>query len=197
MKGYPSYATSGDYLQAVCNLLPGLSKASDALVAALAGAFDNGRTVFMAGNGGSAAAASHFAQDLAKGTLADMRAKRRFRVIPLTDNVGYITALANDEGYEHVFAHQMRAFAAPGDLLVAISGSGNSPNILSAADLAKSIGMSVIGVTGFDGGKLRSMCDVDVHVPIDDMGMCEAVHGVLFHLAMAMLREHVTRANAA
>ena len=197
MRGYPNYATSGDYLKEVGKILPGLAAAGDALVAALASAFDENRTVFMAGNGGSAAAASHFAQDLAKGTLADMRAKHRFRVIPLTDNVGYITALANDEGYEHVFAHQMRAFAAPGDVLVAISGSGNSPNVLRAVDLAKSIGMSVIGVTGFDGGKLRSACDVEVHVPIDDMGMCEALHGVLFHLAMAMLRDHVTRANAA
>ena len=196
MKGYPTYATSGDYLRTVCNLLPGLAAAGDALVGALASAFDSGRTVFLAGNGGSAAAASHFAQDLAKGTLADMRARRRFRIIPLTDNIGYITALANDEGYEHIFEHQMRAFASKDDVLVAVSGSGNSPNIVNAVNLAREVGMIVVGVTGFDGGKLRRMCDVQVHVPIDDMGMCEAIHGVLFHLAMARLREHVTKANA-
>lgn len=195
MTAYPTYASSFEYLQTVCRLLPGLAGAADALVDALATAFDRGRTVFLAGNGGSAASASHFAQDLAKGTLADIRASRRFRVIALTDNIGYITALANDEGYEHVFEHQMRAFAQAGDVLVAVSGSGNSPNILNAARLAKGIGMTVVGVTGFSGGALRSMCDVQVHVPVDDMGMCEAVHGVLFHNAMARLREHVTRAN--
>lgn len=197
MSGYPTYTSSAEYLQRVCALLPGLADAADALVDALARAFDRGSTVFLAGNGGSAAAASHFAQDLAKGTLADLRAKRRFRVIALTDNIGYITALANDEGYEFVFEHQMRAFAAAGDVLVAVSGSGNSANVLNAAALARSAGMTVVGVTGFSGGKLRSVCDVSVHVPVDDMGMCEAVHGVLFHNAMARLREHVTRANAA
>ena len=173
-----------------------MAQASDALVNSLAQAFDEGRTVFLAGNGGSAAAASHFAQDLAKGTLENMYAARRFRIIALTDNIGYITALANDEGYAHVFEHQMRAFASTGDVLVAVSGSGNSASIINAVNLAHERGMKVIGVTGFDGGKLRGMCDVPVHVPIDDMGVAEAVHGVIFHLAMARLREHVTKANA-
>lgn len=197
MSGYPIYASSSEYLQRVCTLLPGLASAADALVDVLAGAFDRGRTVFLAGNGGSAAAASHFAQDLAKGTLVDIRARRRFRVIALTDSIGYITALANDDGYEFVFEHQMRAFAEAKDVLVAISGSGNSPSIVNAVKLAKSVGMTVVGVTGFSGGKLRSMCDVAVHVPVDDMGMCEAIHGILFHNAMARLREYVTRANTA
>lgn len=196
MNGYPVYASGSDYLRAVSRLLPTLAAAGDALVDTLKAAFDHGRTVFLAGNGGSAAAASHFAQDLAKGTLADMRYPRRFRIMPLTDNISYITALANDEGYETIFEHQMRAFAARGDVLVAISGSGNSPNILRAAHFARETGMTVIGVTGFDGGKLKPISDVSVHVPVDDMGMTEAIHGVLFHLAMARLREAVSQANS-
>ena len=197
MKGYPTYASSAEYLAKVTELLPQMTEASDALVDALARAFEEGSTVFLAGNGGSAAAASHFGQDLAKGTLENMKAKRRFRVMPLTDNIGYITALANDEGYESIFEVQMRAFAEPGDYLVAVSGSGNSPNILRAVDYAHETGMTVVGVTGYDGGKLREKSDVSVHVPLWDMGMTEAIHGVLFHLAMAMLRARVTAANAA
>ena len=116
-------------------------------------------------------------------------------MIPLTDNVGFITALANDEGYESIFEQQLRNLARRGDLLVAISGSGNSPNVLRAVEYARSIGMKTIGVTGFDGGKLRALADESVHVPIDDMGMTEALHGVVFHLAMAQLRTKLSRAE--
>ena len=151
--------------------------------------------MFLCGNGGSAGNAAHLANDFLYG-ISKTRGSG-LRVTALTANPSVLTCLANDEGYEHIFAHQMRAFASQGDVLVAVSGSGNSPNIINAANLAKEVGMTVVGVTGFDGGKLRRMCDVQVHVPIDDMGMCEAIHGVLFHLAMARLREHVTKANAA
>ncbi len=196
MKGYPTYGSAREYLERVRGLLDELPEQSERLVETLFRAFQEGRTIFLAGNGGSAANASHFGQDLAKGTLADMRAERRFRVIPLTDNVGFITALANDEGYESVFEQQLRNLARPGDLLVAISGSGNSPNILRAVEYAKSIGMTTVGVTGFDGGKLRRMADERVHVPVDDMGMCEALHGVVFHLAMAQLRTRLSALGA-
>ena len=195
MKGYPTYASSREYLARVSGLLDGLADPADRFVEALWGAFEAGSTVFLAGNGGSASAASHFGQDLAKGTLADMRSERRFRVIPLTDNVGFITALANDEGYESVFEQQLRNLGRRGDLFVAISGSGNSPNVLRAVDYARSIGMRSIGVTGYDGGKLRKLADVSVHVPIWDMGMAEALHGVIFHLAMSRLRERVAAAQ--
>ena len=195
MKGYPTYASSREYLARVRGLLDGLADPADRFVEALWGAFETGGTVFLAGNGGSASAASHFGQDLAKGTLADMRSERRFRVIPLTDNVGFITALANDEGYESVFEQQLRNLGRRGDLLVAISGSGNSPNVLRAVDYARSIGMRTIGVTGYDGGKLRTLADVSVHVPVWDMGMAEALHGVIFHLAMSRLRERVSAAQ--
>jgi D-sedoheptulose 7-phosphate isomerase len=195
MKGYPTYASSADYLRKVAELLDGLAAPSDRFVETLYAGFEQGRTVFLIGNGGSAANASHFGQDLAKGTLSSMSAKRRFRVIPLTDNIGFITALANDEGYDSIFEQQLRNLAASGDLLVAISGSGNSPNVIRACEYARSIGMTVIGVTGFDGGKLKALADVSVHVPVDDMGMTEALHAVVFHLAMARLRERLAKAG--
>ncbi len=193
MKGYPTYASSREYLDKVRELLDELPEQSDRFVETLYRAFEEERTVFLVGNGGSAANASHFGQDLAKGTLESMSAKRRFRVIPLTDNIGFITALANDEGYESVFEQQLRNLARPGDVLIAISGSGNSPNVLRAVEYARSIDMKTIGVTGFDGGKLRGMVDEGVHVPVDDMGMSEALHGVVFHIAMAQLRARLSR----
>jgi D-sedoheptulose 7-phosphate isomerase len=193
--GYPSYANSASYLARVRELLDELPEQSDRFIETLYRAFEGGRTIFLVGNGGSAATASHFGQDLAKGTLATMSARRRFRVIPLTDNIGYITALANDEGYESIFEQQLRGLASEGDLLVAISGSGNSPNVLRAVEYAKSIGMTTVGVTGFDGGKLRQMADESVHVPVHDMGMCEALHGVVFHAAMSRLRDRLNGAG--
>ena len=195
MKGYPTYASTRAYLERVKELLDELPGPADRFVEALWGAFEADSTVFLAGNGGSAAAASHFGQDLAKGTLSDLRMRRRFRVISLADNVGFITALANDEGYASVFEQQLRNLGRPGDLLVAISGSGNSENVLRAVDYARSIGMRTLGVTGYDGGKLRRIADVSVHVPVWDMGMAEALHGVIFHFAMSQLRERVSAAQ--
>lgn len=194
-QGYPTYANSAEYLAKVRELLDEMPEQSDRFVDTLYRVFEEGRTVFLAGNGGSAAAASHFGQDLAKGTLRSMDATRRFRVIPLTDNIGYITALANDEGYESIFEQQLRGLGAEGDLLVAISGSGNSPNVLRAVEYARSIGMRTVGVTGFGGGKLRQMADESVHVPVHDMGMCEALHCVVFHAAMSRLKEMLEKAS--
>lgn len=193
MKGYPEYASAADYLDRVRELLDELPEQSERFVEVLFQAFEEEATIFLIGNGGSASAASHFGQDLAKGTLTTMDETRRFRVVPLTDNVGFITALANDEGYESIFEQQLRNLAEKGDLLVAISGSGNSPNVLRAIEYAKSIGMTTLGVTGFDGGKLRQIADENVHVPVDDMGMCEALHGVVFHLAMGQLRSRLAK----
>jgi D-sedoheptulose 7-phosphate isomerase len=192
MKGYPTYASSTEYLERLKGLIDDLPEQSDRLIDTLYRAFDEGRTVFLAGNGGSASAASHFGQDLAKGTLASMSLSKRFKVVPLTDNIGFITALANDEGYESIFEQQLRNLGQEGDLLIAISGSGNSPNVLRAVEYANSIGMKTVGVTGFDGGKLKEIAHEGVHVAVDDMGMAEALHGVVFHLAMNRLRTRVS-----
>ena len=197
MKVHPTYASAKDYLAKLRELLDALPDQSDRFVETLFEAFEADRTVFLVGNGGSAAAASHFGQDLAIGTLSSLQAKRRFRVIPLTDNVGFITALANDEGYGCIFEQQLRNLARGGDLLIATSGSGNSPNVLRAVEYARSIGMKTIGVTGFDGGKLRELAHESVHVPTHDMGMAEALHGVVFHLAIAQLRAKLAQVEDA
>jgi len=145
--------------------------------------------VFLIGNGGSGAAASHACEDLAKGTLRDFERQRRLRALSLTDNTPAILAWANDEGYERVFVEQLRTYARPGDLLIAISGSGNSPNVLEAVRWANRNGLKTIGVTGYDGGKLYREAQVQLHVPVNDMGIAEAVHGVLFHYLVADLVE--------
>lgn len=159
----------------------------DRCLEALHAAYREGRGVFVIGNGGSASNASHLAQDLSKGTLEDLEG-RRFRVMSLTDNVSMLTALSNDIGYERVFDLQLRQFARAGDLLIAISGSGNSPNILRAVEYARQAGMTVVGVTGYEGGKLRALSHIRLHVAVNHMGMAEAVHGVLFHLIVDSLR---------
>ncbi len=137
MKGYPSYASPKAYLERVRDLLGGLAEPSERLIETLFEAFEEGANDSSSwAMAAAASAASHFGQDLAKGTLSSMQAKRRFRVIPLTDNIGFITALANDEGYESIFEQQLRNLARRGDVLIAISGSGNSPNVLRAVEYA-------------------------------------------------------------
>ena len=187
-----TFASSKEYLGRVRELLEGLPEPCERFVDSLYAAFEADRSVFLVGNGGSAAAASHFAQDLAKGTLPSIDATRRFRAIALTDNIGYITALANDVGYESVFEQQLRNLGQPGDLLVAISCSGNSSNVLRAVEYARSIDMKSIGITGFDGGKLATLVDCEVRVPVADVGMAEALHSVVFHYAMSALFERLS-----
>lgn len=148
-----------------------------------------GRTVFIIGNGGSAANASHACEDLMKGTLVDLEKQRRLRILSFTDNVPAITAWANDEGYERIFIEQLRTFARPGDLLVAISGSGMSANVIEAVRWANSEGLITVAFTGYDGGILRREARFTVHVPVQDMGIVEAVHSVLFHYFVSALRE--------
>jgi len=149
------------------------------------------KQVFICGNGGSGATASHLCEDLAKGTLNGNIHKDglRFKVISLTDNVPFILALANDVGYDSIFEQQLRTYAEEGDVLIAISGSGNSPNVVKAVEYANRKGLTTIGMTGFDGGKLREMAPYCVHVPVDDMGVTESVHGILMHYIVDYLRE--------
>ena len=144
-----------------------------------------GSTLYLIGNGGSAAAASHLSVDLGKGTVATDNLRddshRRLRVVSLTDNVPWITAVANDLDYEQVFVQQLMSAAVDGDALMAFSGSGNSPNVVAAVDWANRHGLRTFGLTGFDGGKLKELQQDGVHVALDDMGMVESVHVCLFH----------------
>ena len=120
------------------------------------------------------------ANDLGKG--ASLVSDKPFKVIALTDNISWITALANDISYEAIFAEQLRNFAQPGDVLIAISGSGNSPNVLNAVEVARERGVKTVGWTGFGGGKLASMVDLSIVVDSHHMGRVEDVHVILMHL---------------
>jgi D-sedoheptulose 7-phosphate isomerase len=155
----------------------------------LVDAYKNDKFVFVIGNGGSAANASHLAQDLAKGTRSSKDQKRRLKALSLTDNTPFLTAQGNDEGYDSVFEQQLRTFAKAGDYVIAISGSGNSPNIVTAIDWANKNGLVTIGITGFDGGKLKKMAHHTVNVVLDDMCTAESIHSIIFHYVILELRE--------
>jgi D-sedoheptulose 7-phosphate isomerase len=150
-----------------------------------------GSTVFTIGNGGSAATASHLACDLAKGTVIPGRP--RFRVVALTDNLSLITAWSNDVAYESVFVEQLQGLMRRGDVVVAISGSGNSSNVLQAVEWARHMGGITIGLSGFDGGRLSELADVPVVVPNHCMAQIEDVHMVLCHLVCSVLRDRMQR----
>ena len=155
-------------------------------------AYVDEKMIFLIGNGGSAAKASHVAQDFSKGLILDQNINKRVKALSLTDNIPYITALGNDTGFENIFSSQLRTFASEGDYLLAISGSGNSPNIIAAAQYAKDIKMNVIGVTGYGGGRLKELSDVSVNVQINDMCMAESFHSLIFHYVVSSLRKKIT-----
>lgn len=157
-----------------------------------------GRFVFVIGNGGSGSNASHFCEDMGKGTLArkffDDDTKKRLKIISLTDNTPYILAWGNDEGFDRVFVEQLKNLASPGDLLIAISGSGNSPNILRAVDWANRQGLTTFGCTGFSGGQLRETAHHNFHVALDDMGIVESIHLTAFHWVVDDLYRRISLA---
>jgi len=185
------------FLQRVSQELERLNVAEvHALADAIFECYQHGRTVFLCGNGGSGSNCSHFCEDLGKGTLRrqdfDDDKKKRLRVISLTDNTPYILAWGNDEGFDRVFLEQLKNLANPGDLLIAISGSGNSPNVLRAVDWANKHGMKTYGCTGFDGGKLRDLAQMGLHVDLHDMGIVESIHLTAFHWVVDNMHKRVS-----
>ena len=148
--------------------------------------------IFFIGNGGSAATASHFANDLSIGTN---EFDKPFRAVSLTDNVPVITAIGNDFGYEEIFVRQLRALGKSGDILIGISASGNSPNLVKAFEYADSVGIRTVAITAFDGGRMKSIASHGVHVPTDlkEYGPAEDAHLVLDHLVSAYLMRYVRR----
>jgi D-sedoheptulose 7-phosphate isomerase len=152
-----------------------------------------GATIFFIGNGGSAATASHFANDIAIGT-GDYA--QPFRAVSLTDNVPVLTAIGNDFGYQDVFVRQLRVLGRKGDVVVGISASGNSPNVVSAFDYAASAGIKTVAITAFDGGQMKRMSDLSVHVPTEpkEYGPAEDAHMMLDHLVGAYLTRYVRTA---
>jgi len=157
---------------------------------------ESGRMVYLFGNGGSASLASHFACDLGKGT-AYCNGGKRFRVLALTDNIPTMTAWANDSSYEDIFSEQLRNFVQPQDVAFAISGSGNSKNILKALQVAREAGARTIGISGFQGGKMRSLCDICLVVPSDNMQIIEDLHLAMAHAIFRIVSARMSRRTLA
>jgi D-sedoheptulose 7-phosphate isomerase len=149
-------------------------------------AYRHGKQVFVIGNGGSAATASHMACDLGKNTIGPNL--RRFRIMSLTDNVALLSALANDAGYEKVFSEQLVNLIRPGDVLIVLSGSGRSPNIVDAMRYARSRAATVIALLGFDGGEAIELADEYVLVPSEDYGLIEDMHMILDHVLTSFFK---------
>ncbi len=145
--------------------------------------------IYIFGNGGSAATAAHFQNDFNKGVSEYIENKFRFHC--LNDNVATIMAIANDIGYEEVFRFQLDGQLDHEDIVIAISGSGNSRNVINAVEYAKSQGNKVIGITGFDGGKLKEMCDVSLHAPVNSMQVTEDIHMIFDHLMMSVFYKYL------
>ena len=160
-----------------------ISKAVDAIIQA----YQNNKQIFIMGNGGSASTASHFACDLGKGTIVE--GKNRFRVMSLNDNMALITAFSNDYGYEHVFSEQLKNLVNEKDIVISISASGNSPNVIKGVEYAKEKGAILIGFTGFAGGKLREISDICIHINCNNYGQVEDLHMLLCHLISQSIKD--------
>lgn len=174
-----------------------LSRLDVAAIAAITDELEDARkhnsTIFIVGNGGSAATASHMANDIGLDVLKKGEIEQPFRAFALTDNVSLMTAIANDDGYHNIFVNQLRIYYKPGDKLIAISASGNSPNVVAAAEWVKTRGGRVMGFTGFDGGALKDISDLVVHVDTmkGEYGPVEDIHLVLDHLIANWLQYKV------
>lgn len=148
-------------------------------------AWDQGNWVYIVGNGGSGTTASHMSEDLGKSTLHEKdlhdETRKRLKVLSLTDNAGWLMAVGNDLDYDQIFVQQLMNYGSAGDVVIAISGSGNSANVLNAVDWANRHGLKSFGLTGYSGGKLKEMQQDGLHVELDDMGMVESIHLCLFH----------------
>ena len=184
-----------DFAEAYLDYLTSVLKTIDTreigqFIETLLDARERGATIFFIGNGGSTATASHFANDIAIGTNSY---EKPFRAVSLTDSNAIITAVGNDFGFEEIFVRQLRVLGRPGDVVVAISASGNSPNLIRAFDYAKSIGIKTVAITAFDGGKIKQMADEGVHVPTapKEYGPAEDAHMVLDHLVGAYLMRFI------
>lgn len=160
---------------------------------ALLDCYNRGGTVYTCGNGGSASTATHMVCDFGKGTCYDL--DKKFHFVCLNDNIPTIMAIANDDSYDNIFVYQLKDRLTKNDLLLAISGSGNSHNIVKAVDYAKEVGAKIIGVTGYKGGKLLKAADYHLHAPIDDMQITEDVHLIFNHMMMKIFWQYLHEIN--
>jgi D-sedoheptulose 7-phosphate isomerase len=173
---------------------PYLAEGIGRIVPILLAARAAGRTIYFFGNGGSASTASHFVVDIGKATIRGDG--RRFKCVALVDSVESVTAWANDAEYAKVFSEQLKGLAQKGDVAVGISGSGNSPNVLRAVEIARAMGLTTIGLSGLGGGKLKESVDVSMVVPSNSMQHTEDVHLLICHLLTAYLRDEAPQAPA-
>lgn len=164
----------------------------DQIADAMIKAYESARMVFTFGNGGSASLASHLACDLGKGT-AYCNGGKRLRVLALTDNLPTLTAWANDSSYEDVFSEQLRNFVQSQDVAFAISGSGNSKNVLNALQVAREAGATTVGISGFQGGEMKSLCDICVVVPSNNMQIIEDLHLAIAHSIFRIVYSRLSR----
>jgi len=186
--------TTGEYVKEWENVLKNLDLHEiNRIIEMLLRAYKNDNSVFILGNGGSASTASHFACDLGKGTLGDHYnlSKKRFRVHSLTDNMATITAYANDLGFEEIFVQQLKNLIKDGDVVIAITGSGNSENVVRAIRLANSHKAITVGFLGFDGGKLANMLDYKIIIGSENYGIIEDAHDMLHHMMYTVLKERI------
>lgn len=157
--------------------------------------WQTGRFVFVCGNGGAGSTAGHFAEDLLKSTLDPKdylnNQAKRLKVMSLSENTSAILAWANDEGFERVFVEQLKNFASPGDILIAMSGSGNSKNVLNAVEWANQHQLITWGLTGYDAGELQTLASRNLHVPVADMGITQSMHLMVFHWILDDLHSRI------
>ena len=163
----------------------------DSIASILHHAYETNKTIFLFGNGGSASLASHFACDLGKGTSTPGNGRRRLRAIALTDNLPTITAWANDSSYDDIFAEQLRNLVQRGDVALAISCSGNSRNVVEALKVARATGAITVGLGGFEGGRMKSLCDSCLIVPSDNMQIIEDLHLSVAHCIFTLVRNRI------
>jgi len=181
---------SKQYLENISNLLKKCDvRKLDAAVELIYETVKDRRAIFVAGNGGSAATANHFACDFGKNIVKGN--ENRPKIMSLSSNIASVSAYANDEGYENAFSRQMTNWFEQGDLLIVISASGNSPSVIEAEDLAHQRGGKVIAMTGFDGGKLKNICDICLHADDTKYETVEDAHSVFCHLIVASLKEKI------
>lgn len=182
------------YFDELASAIPNLPlRELDDLLRLFVRTYETGHAVFLFGNGGSAALASHMACDLGKGTAPGCG--KRLRVVALTDNAALLTAWANDTSYENIFAEQLANLLEPGDLAFAISGSGNSPNVIAALEFARGAGAATAGITGFQGGKMKPLCDLCIVVPSENMQIIEDLHLSMAHALFRALRYEIQQRN--
>jgi D-sedoheptulose 7-phosphate isomerase len=184
------------YLDECCRVIHDLHLTDiQALSDDLLTTWQTGRFVFVCGNGGAGSTAGHFAEDLLKSTLDPKdylnNQAKRLKVMSLSENTSAILAWANDEGFERVFVEQLKNFASPGDILIAMSGSGNSKNVLNAVEWANQHQLTTWGLTGYDGGELQTLASRNLHIPVTDMGITQSMHLMVFHWILDDLHSRI------